>query len=45
MEKNAPDTENVAPEKSAAGCMNILNGLTLEDAGAFFNYDGTKIPF
>lgn len=45
MEKYAPDTENVTVEKSAAGCMKVLHGLTAEDAGNFFNYDGTTIPF
>lgn len=45
IEKYSPDTENVTVEKSAAGCMKVLHGLTVEDAGNFFNYDGTTIPF
>lgn len=43
--KYAPNLENLTVERSAADCMKILNGLTIEDAGEFFNYDGTKLPF
>ncbi|KAE9370943.1 NAD(P)-binding protein [Stipitochalara longipes BDJ] len=37
--------ENVPAERSAAGCMKLLNDLTIEDSGSFFNFDGTTIPF
>ena len=43
--RHGVDLENVPIEKSAAGCMKVLNGLTIEDSGWFFNFDGTKIPF
>ncbi|KAH8809189.1 putative short-chain dehydrogenase [Xylogone sp. PMI_703] len=37
--------ENVPAETSAAGCMKVLNDLTIDDSGLFFNFDGTRIPF
>lgn len=40
-----PGLENVPVEKSAEECMAILNGLTPEDNGEFFDHDGTKIPW
>lgn len=43
-DQNVP-MENVPPEKSAAGVMGLLNGLTMEDTGCFFNFDGTRIPW
>lgn len=36
---------NLTVEQSAADVMKVLNSLTIEDAGGFFNYDGTAIPF
>jgi len=45
VEKFAPNMERLTTEKSAADCMKVLNGLTIDDAGAFFNHDGTKLPF
>jgi hypothetical protein len=43
--KYAPDLENVPVERSATGSMKVLNDLTIEDTGAFFNFDGTRVPF
>jgi hypothetical protein len=43
--KYNPTMENLSVEKSAANCMKTLNNLTIEDSGAFFNHDGTTIPF
>ena len=43
VEKYYPELENVPIEKSAEGCMKVLNGLTPEDNGEFFNFDGSKI--
>ncbi len=37
--------EKLTVEQSAAGCMKVLNGLTIADTGAFFNHDGSKLPF
>ncbi|KAH6888443.1 putative short-chain dehydrogenase [Thelonectria olida] len=45
IKKYNPDLENLTIEQAAANCMKVLNGLTLEDSGAFINYDGTKVPF
>ena len=45
MAKYAPDTESLPVERSAADCIKVLDGLTIEDSGAFFNHDGAKIPF
>ncbi|KAF7556989.1 hypothetical protein G7Z17_g1069 [Cylindrodendrum hubeiense] len=43
--KYAPSLENLTVERSAADCMKVLNGLTVENAGEFFNHDGTDLPF
>jgi hypothetical protein len=45
VNKYHPSLENLSVEKSSADCMKVLNGLTIEDSGAFFNHDGTKLPF
>ncbi|CAM1504990.1 Fc.00g106270.m01.CDS01 [Cosmosporella sp. VM-42] len=45
MAKYAPNMKSITLEQSAADSMKVLNGLTIEDAGEFFNYDGTKLPF
>ena len=45
MAKYAPDTESLPVERSAADCIKVLDGLTIEDSGAFFNHDGARIPF
>jgi hypothetical protein len=45
VEANAPDLERVTVEESAVNCMKVLNGLRAEDAGAYFNHDGTAIAF
>ncbi|KAH8888147.1 putative short-chain dehydrogenase [Thozetella sp. PMI_491] len=44
MNKYAPDAEKTSLEVSAAGCMKVLNGLTLENSGAYLSYDGTTLP-
>lgn len=35
----------VAPEDSAAGIWRIVEGLTREDSGAFFDYQGNALPW
>ena len=35
----------VLPEESAAGMRRVVDGLTLEESGGFFNYDGSRIPW
>ncbi|KAG9233059.1 putative short-chain dehydrogenases/reductase [Amylocarpus encephaloides] len=45
VRKYAPDLENLSEEQSAADCMKVLNGLTSEDNGEYFNHDGTKLPW
>lgn len=43
--ENAPQVPNIPLEESAAGCMKVFKGVTLEDSGCFYNFDGTKIPW
>ncbi|OKL61401.1 hypothetical protein UA08_03843 [Talaromyces atroroseus] len=43
--QNNPTLENLSTEKSAAECLKVLQGMTTEDAGTYFSYDGTKLPF
>ncbi|KAL7952123.1 putative short-chain dehydrogenases/reductase [Trichoderma barbatum] len=45
MQKNAPQVPVITVEQSAMGSMRVLKGLTHQDHGAFYNYDGTKLPF
>ena len=44
MAKYNPTMENLTVEASAANSMKVLNGLTIEGSGEFFNHDGTKYP-
>jgi len=43
--QNAPSVPNISLDDSAAGCMKVFNEASLEDTGAFFNFDGTKLPW
>lgn len=36
------DMEKVSIEKSTIGCMKVLDGLTIEDSGCFFNFEIPK---
>jgi len=33
------------PEESVAGMRKVIDGLTLEQSGGFFSYDGTMVPW
>jgi NAD(P)-dependent dehydrogenase (short-subunit alcohol dehydrogenase family) len=35
----------LSPEQSVAGMRKVIDGLTAEQTGSFFNYDGTVIPW
>ncbi|TVY55525.1 putative oxidoreductase [Lachnellula cervina] len=41
----APDYKNLSLETSSANCMKVLDTLTPEANGEFFNHNGTKLPF
>ncbi|KAH7121581.1 putative short-chain dehydrogenase [Dactylonectria macrodidyma] len=43
--KYAPDLERFTIEESAAGCVKVLNGLTIDNSGEFFSHDGAIVPF
>ncbi|KAH8802554.1 hypothetical protein F5884DRAFT_887211 [Xylogone sp. PMI_703] len=45
IKKNAPDLPILTIKQSAVDCVKVLNELTHEDHGAFYNHDGTKLPF
>ncbi|KAH8807820.1 putative short-chain dehydrogenase [Xylogone sp. PMI_703] len=45
VEKNPSSMEGITVEQSATGVINVLNGLTLESSGEFFNYDGSPLPW
>lgn len=36
---------SLPPEKSAAAIIRLASGLTEEDSGGFFNYDGSPLPW
>jgi len=35
----------LTPEQSVDGMMKVINNMSKEDTGAFFNHDGNEIPF
>lgn len=39
------DMAPLTAEASVTGMRNVIDGLTLEDTGRFFNYDGSEIPW
>ncbi|KAK0629701.1 putative short-chain dehydrogenases/reductase [Bombardia bombarda] len=45
IEKYAPNLPNIPVEESAAGVIKVLGDAAIDDAGAFFNFDGTKLPW
>jgi len=36
---------DLEPEESARGLLNVIDGLTPEDAGRFLRYDGAEVPW
>jgi len=45
MAKYAPDYPKTTSEESAAGVVKVFTELTVDQAGSFFNYDGTRLPW
>jgi NAD(P)-dependent dehydrogenase (short-subunit alcohol dehydrogenase family) len=35
----------IAPEESVRGLQRVLDSVTLQDSGSFFNYDGSELPW
>jgi hypothetical protein len=35
----------LTPEQSVAGMRQVIAGLTADQSGSFFNYDGAAIPW
>jgi hypothetical protein len=35
----------LSPEQSVAGMRRVIDGLSPDQTGSFFNYDGTPIPW
>lgn len=40
-----PSMGKISVDESTSGCVSVIHGATLEDAPAFYNYDGTRIPW
>jgi hypothetical protein len=40
-----PHSHLVPPSQSAKGIVGVLQGLTKEDNGSFFNFDGQKLTW
>ena len=36
---------NLTPEESVSGILKTLSGLTLDDTGTYYNYDGSELPW
>lgn len=45
MSKNVPGMNPVPVEEATAGLIKTLQDAPLEKAPAFYNYDGTTIPW
>jgi hypothetical protein len=45
MTKYAPDRKPRQTDELAINCMKLLNGLTIEDSGAYYADNGDKLPF
>jgi hypothetical protein len=45
VEKNPSTMSSITVEESAAGVTKVLQEMTIDDAGSFFNYDGTQLPW
>ncbi|MEM8813570.1 MAG: SDR family NAD(P)-dependent oxidoreductase [Pseudomonadota bacterium] len=42
---NVPDGKLFTPERSALAMLSVLDGLSADDTGHLFAWDGTRIPF
>lgn len=42
---NTPDDKLFTPERSADHLLDVINGLTKDDTGGFFAWDGSRIEF
>jgi NAD(P)-dependent dehydrogenase (short-subunit alcohol dehydrogenase family) len=45
MTKYSPETKKLTTQESAVDCVKLFRSVRIEDTGAFFNHDGSKIPF
>ena len=45
MNTYAPEFPQTALEDASAKCMKVVNGMTIGDAGEFYNLDGMKTLF
>lgn len=45
MAQYVPDNKPVPVEESTAGLVKVIQTAKLDDAPAFYNYDGTTIPW
>ncbi|KAH8647753.1 putative short-chain dehydrogenase [Xylariales sp. PMI_506] len=45
VEDHPGKLESITVEDSITGCLKVLDDLTLEDTGSFFNFDGAKLAF
>lgn len=45
VQKNPSSMTSITVEQSVADVIKVLHGLTIEDAGAFFNHDGKPLPW
>lgn len=45
FQAGVPEEKLFSPKRSAAALMQVMDGLTPEDTGGFFAWDGSKIPW
>jgi len=45
FQKNVPEGKLFTPEYSAEHLLSVMNGLTAEDSGGIFAWDGERIPY
>ena len=44
FQRGVPEGKLFAPERSVAGMLTVLNGLSAEDTGGVFDYAGERVP-
>ena len=45
MEKYSPETKQITTKEASEGVINVAKKLTVEQATAFYNFDGTVITW
>lgn len=45
IEKSLPDFPSITTHEAVKGCLKVMRGVTLEQSGAFVDYEGATVPW